>query len=344
MSGSHLKKTKFRSTPCMLPLYFFFEVFVKGRRMDFMAHPEEALHWGSQVFPSEQDFLMMAKSYLINNMGIKLPQDTNIMETLWFVNGEAKPHPDTANWHRANLWTLIQDNEYILSKLYASAEIFPSLLGTCGNFYVVEALEPLSFPHYMAKLTFHQWAQRVSVALAILDLLDELENVLEQPIHICDVKPEHFGISDFGKVKVLDLDSVFLKPYLDQLMTSNSSCQTHSDCDFFDCKGQCDLIRNQCTNGVVNNNLQVVCQKILLSRSGSKLPFTLPGLLTSKHLNKRLKKMLERCANPTGSKEGIRISADGEIRMELYKALREIMDLAKQIDDQDELMSEKEMK
>ena len=77
----------------MLPLYFFFEVFVKGRRMDFMAHPEEALHWGSQVFPSEQDFLMMAKSYLINNMGIKLPQDTNIMETLWFVNGEAKPHP-----------------------------------------------------------------------------------------------------------------------------------------------------------------------------------------------------------------------------------------------------------
>ena len=54
--------------------------------------------------------------------------------------------------------------------------------------------------------------------------------------------------------------------------------------------------------------------------------------------------MLERCANPTGSKEGIRISADGEIRMELYKALREIMDLAKQIDDQDELMSEKEMK
>ena len=66
----------------------------------------------------------------------------------------------------------------------------------------------------MAKLTFHQWAQRVSVALAILDLLDELENVLEQPIHICDVKPEHFGISDFGKVKVLDLDSVFLKPYL----------------------------------------------------------------------------------------------------------------------------------
>ena len=42
----------------------FFQVFVKGRRDDFMAHPEEALHWGSEVFPSENDFQMMAKSYL----------------------------------------------------------------------------------------------------------------------------------------------------------------------------------------------------------------------------------------------------------------------------------------
>ena len=40
-------------------------------------------------------------------------------------------------------------------------------------------------------------------------------------------------------------------------MTDNVTCQTHNDCDFFDCKGQCDLITNKCTKGVVNNNLQV---------------------------------------------------------------------------------------
>ena len=45
-------------------MLLFFQVFVKGRRDDFMAHPEEALHWGSEVFPSENDFQMMAKSYL----------------------------------------------------------------------------------------------------------------------------------------------------------------------------------------------------------------------------------------------------------------------------------------
>ena len=122
---------------------------------------------------------------------------------------------DLANWQRANVWSLLQDNEYVLSKLYASVDIFPTLLGTCGGLYVVEALEPLAFPpRYFAKLSFNQWAQRVSVTLAILDLLDELENVFEDPVHLCDVKPEHFGISDFGKVKVLDLDSVFLKSHL----------------------------------------------------------------------------------------------------------------------------------
>ena len=49
-----------------------------------MAHPEEALHWGSEVFPSESDFQMMVLSYLSNNMGVKLAKDTNLMDTLWF--------------------------------------------------------------------------------------------------------------------------------------------------------------------------------------------------------------------------------------------------------------------
>lgn len=130
---------------------------------------------------------------------------------------------DTANWQRANIWSLIQDNEYVLSKIYASVDIFPTLLGTCGGYYVVEALEPLSYPNYLSKLTFHQWAQRVSVALAILDLLDELEHVFDEPIYLCDVKPDHFGISDFGKVKVLDLDSVFLKSFLGKLKCQSLS-------------------------------------------------------------------------------------------------------------------------
>ena len=78
---------------------------------------------------------------------------------------------DVANWQRANVWSLIQDNEYVLSKLHASLDVFPTLMGTCGGLYVVEALEPLSYPHYLAKLSFGQWAQRVSVALGNIHIL-----------------------------------------------------------------------------------------------------------------------------------------------------------------------------
>jgi len=308
-------------------------VFVKGRRMDFMEHPEEALHWSNQVFPSTNDFQMMVKSYLQHNMGLHLPENTNLMEKLWFTKELSSNalHPDVRNWERANLWSLIQDNEYVLSKFYSATDVFPTLMGSCGGFFVVEALEPVAFPHYFSKLAFKEWAQRVAVALAILDFLDELETVFDDPVHLCDVKPDHFGISESGRVKFLDLDSVFLKPYLDKTMTHNVSCTKHSECDFFDCKGQCDLIDNQCTKGVVNNNLQVICEKILLTRT-SGLPVSFPGLLWSKHLNKRIKRLLESCANPSGSKTNIRIEASSEIRTELYKALREVMDIARQVD------------
>ena len=61
--------------------------------------------------------------------------------------------------------------EYVLSKLHASLDVFPTLMGTCGGLCVVEALEPLSYPHYLAKLSFGQWAQRVSVALGNIHIL-----------------------------------------------------------------------------------------------------------------------------------------------------------------------------
>jgi len=51
-------------------------------------------------------------------------------------------------------------------------------------------------------------------------------------------------------------------------MTNNVSCIKHSDCDYFDCKGQCDLFKNKCITGVVNNNLQV---SFLLMHNVAKL-------------------------------------------------------------------------
>ena len=83
-------------------LNYFFQVFVKGRRLDFMSHPEEALHWSNHVFPSPNDFQLMVLSYLRNNMGLNLPENTNLMEKLWFTEDLAikDVHIGKLNWSK----------------------------------------------------------------------------------------------------------------------------------------------------------------------------------------------------------------------------------------------------
>jgi hypothetical protein len=60
-----------------------------------------------------------------------------------------------------------------------------------------------------------------------------------------------------GRVKYLDLDSVYLKPLVDRSIGEVGACTRHADCDIFDCRGECDLVRGKCLSAVVNNNLQV---------------------------------------------------------------------------------------
>ena len=63
---------------------------------------------------------------------------------------------------------------------------------------MVEDLEPLPAAQksLQVKGSFEEFAKASSLGLALLDLLDELETLFEEPFHLCDIKPEHFGISD----------------------------------------------------------------------------------------------------------------------------------------------------
>ena len=55
-----------------------------------------------------------------------------------------------------------------------------------------------------------EWIERVDQALKIIDLIDAVEQKFTEPMFICDVKTEHFGIDEDDKMKILDSDSVFL--------------------------------------------------------------------------------------------------------------------------------------
>ena len=103
----------------------------------------------------------------------------------------------------------------------------------------------------------------------------------------------------------------------------STKCVHHSDCDFFDCRGVCDTISNECQSEIANNNLQSVCEKIFLPRT-KFLVLGNEGLLSSKHSNKRVRKSLEKCANPSRSADPrVRLAATN--KAEIYKALEEVL-------------------
>ena len=119
----------------------------------------------------------------------------------------------------STMWSLVQDEEYVFARVAEKVDLFPAIYGTCGGLYVVEELESLiDAPGTFEKEgSFESFSKRATVAMAILDLLEELESVFDEPIHLCDIKPSHFGISDRGRVKFLDLDSIFLKSVLGKI-------------------------------------------------------------------------------------------------------------------------------
>ena len=56
--------------------------------------------------------------------------------------------------------------------------------------------------------TFSTWVERVNQALRVLDAIDEVETLFPEPMFLCDMKHEHFGVSEHQRVKILDSDSV----------------------------------------------------------------------------------------------------------------------------------------
>ena len=224
-------------------------------------------------------------------------------------------------------WNLLQDPEYVFLMLFKHFDVFPEVYGTCGGLYIVEEVAPLDLPALLERTSFSAWAGRAKVALSILDLLEELDTMFDYPVHLCDVKAEHFGMSEQGRIKYNDADNVYLKPVLDRSIGDGSACSKHSDCDFFDCKGQCDLIKQKCSGGVVNNNLQIVCEKIFLGTSLGFKSLGGTGLLASRHGENALKPLLEACANPSGSDSDVRLAADKSHYKILRKALKEIVSI-----------------
>lgn len=197
--------------------------------------------------------------------------------------------------HR-NFWLLMEDHEFLTSVVFGHLNLFPGILATCGTYYAVPYLEPLT-KNAMRPFEL-SWRERLWKALDIVRYLRELEAAWTEPLHLCDVKHDHFGWTSDGRVMAVDLDSVVPETSLMRTMDLTPRCDSNSDCSYFDCKGRCHLRTSKCELQRVNTNLQVVCDKVFLGNTEGFI--SLYGLLVSHEANEELTEALELCKTNRG--------------------------------------------
>lgn len=277
---------------------------------------------GGNFYQSENYYSYLIKTAIKLKFNISI---TNVeaLKLLYLYFGFKWPHKSR---EIENIRTLIEDNEYLALILYDRFNVFPKLVGTCGTLYAVQKLNTVSgYWHLMTLYDSHdEWIKRIKLAIKIIEFLVRLENGLPEPLLICNVKMTHFGMTDdFKKVMYLDLDSVHPVSIAGQITGDGSECKSHSDCDFINCRSFCNLITLKCQHGVVNNNLQIVCERIFLGwfMSGKVM---VPGLLMGPHTPHVLIQLLEECANPAGETGTPRAPASKEIGKRLHDLLLHI--------------------
>ncbi|XP_076657877.1 divergent protein kinase domain 1C isoform X3 [Halictus rubicundus] len=302
----------------------------KASRTKTPVEQYESLYWtdtsGTKHFPSEEDFCIMIRDLVVSKLNVTLSEH-QLERLARLRTHRVETEPARRQLEMENLWPLLQENEYLMSILYEDRDIFPQLIGTCGTFYAVEYVRPIETPTTVLALSDSkpEWAKRLKLAVMILDLLEELDNNFPEPIYLCDVKINHFGLPLGGqKLKFLDLDAVFPKTIISRIISDRKSCERHEDCDYFDCRSVCSKDK-RCESPVLNNNLQViVCEKIFLgwTLSGTII---IPGLLMSEHTTSTLAVMLRQCANPAGDIGHLpRAAVPDNLKTRLYNMLHDM--------------------
>jgi len=214
------------------------------------------------VLPSNEEFFTSLQNSIESHLGKTVPENgSKLLALMW---------PDSYKHfldHRSGsrlyqviamntVWSLTQQSEYVQLQYFNKNKHLPQVLGTCGHFYAVEyAPSGLLDPIFFDVTTSTNWRKRAHLALGVLDVLSSFEKDFPEPLYMCDIKGGQFGVARDGTVKVIDVDTVFLRSELEKQF--DRTCTGHADCDFFDCQAWCDLTTQQCQKKILNNNLQV---------------------------------------------------------------------------------------
>nr|KAG5689678.1 hypothetical protein BaRGS_026793 [Batillaria attramentaria]KAG5695669.1 hypothetical protein BaRGS_029159 [Batillaria attramentaria] len=100
------------------------------------------------------------------------------------------------------------------------------------------------------------WSERATIALNVLRLLQRLDARLPEPLIMCDIKGDNFGLTESGEARLLDTDEVIFNSSMSSTKGRTNACTRDHDCVYNHCDGFCDTQRGTCHMDS-NYNLQV---------------------------------------------------------------------------------------
>ncbi|XP_053687157.1 divergent protein kinase domain 1C [Sabethes cyaneus] len=282
----------------------------------------EKLFWVDSLYqkehyPTETEYENIVRRYITNKYNMEIPFDK--MRSLLRLSH--KQHVSMFHNSMRDSWNLIQNHEYAMMSMFSEKDLFPFVTGNCGEVFASEHLESVDFEedryYYTKHIDTDRWRYHIKVAVLILDYIDELD---QHELQMCHVDLTRFGINN-NRLKYDDLRFLYTEYTINRKMSSGSHCTRDEHCNFMLCRSECNVEKSWCESTVLNNNVQIVCEKIFLGTESS------PGILITQKTPQRLAMLLKRCANPTEDRDISRarpLGASEELKKQLYNELTSI--------------------
>ena len=221
---------------------------------------------------------------------------------------------------------MFENDEILTMMLLSGNRGIPTLYGTCGNMVAVEYVTSSPLVALSIVKEYRSWDLRAKMALALIEMIEGLEDTRYGTLFLCDFQRGNFGfVENDGHLiaKSIDNDlSLFRNKLYEQLKSETlDDCKSDSDCDFLHCMVPCDKDTRKCSGRLVTNNLQMLCNSIFLS--SQRFDFMYSGLLWNPPMliKKQIKGLLHQCAHPLTESDRISRSLARQLKRVLKNSI-----------------------
>lgn len=173
-----------------------------------------------------------------------------------------------------SIWQLLHIQEFQTLFVFQGNSVFPVINSTCGRLYAYERpnhsmLYDLSsksvldhFFKHRYRWFFPEWAQRVHIALGLLEYASISMEEASARFYMCDFKPTNFGYTEYFEMKVTNLENIYPEPSLASLLRKKK-CVSNSECVIGKfCRSKCDKNARRCTGTILTVDLVKICEVI----------------------------------------------------------------------------------